>query len=786
MPQPSTPADKAAHSGQKRPIIDRALVIALAGLAFALPLFIWPWSSEYGYTKTILNTVWVAAMAIAAGVAAWRHGAWRIRIPWVFLPLAALVAFSLLSIIPAMNGRVVAQSLTHLVAFGAIALLVANRVTTKRDVTLILGALLAAAVLASLYGLLQYLGVMAGGPGSKPLDQLISTMGNRNYLGGFLAYLLFPSVILVVRLRSAVLRALTIVGIAFCFGTALLVEQTGIVIALAAAFVLLLIGWALFRPIAPIRTSRYWLLGLIALLVLTFLIEAPSGPLNSVVGLSADSGSWMTQLLGSSAARVRAQDWWVGWEMFRSNPLLGVGLGHYKLEFLPYKAQFLASSQGEAYRNQPIARAAQAHSEYVQVAAELGVLGVLSVLALLATLVLSFWRRLRSNADESDRFDLLLLGAGAATFLVHALVSFPAHLPSSALVMTLAIGLSLSRAYGKEASLALTLHRWPLRGIVVLVAVVGLAASAFAVRDFVADLALVRAQRHLQRGEVEAAQLELERSIAWDFAPRQAYFYLGVLLFSRGEMAEAEEIFEKCLTRFVAEEVYLYLARTTSTQQRWNDARGHIDSLLATYPKGDTLTEIRYLDGVVAYYETDPRRALDVLEQLVEEDPSYVQSYVALYRFNALVQRDEEARDYLRRGISEIARQATEILERMPTEESTLRLRSDEYAELAQRIQSLISILSQIISYEDSNELTFISLGELYRAGGALSIFPDFSNAIASYERALAILNDKLSAINAQLAGPTLDAELRAQLMEQRDFYLQREQAVQTILLRIP
>ena len=275
-----TPATQDTHRTERCAIVDRTLVIALAALAFALPLFIWPWSSEYGYTKTILNILWVAAMVITAGVAAWRQRSWRIRVPWVLLPVAALVLCSLLSIIPAMNGRVVVQSLTHLVAFGLIALLVANRVTTKRDVNIILGALLASAVLASLYGLLQYLGVMAGGPGTKPLDHLISTMGNRNYLGGFLAYLLFPSVILVVRLRTWALRALVILGIAFCFGTALLVEQTGIVIALSAACVVLLIGWAIFRPIAPIRDNRYWLVGLIALLAITFLIEAPSGPLN--------------------------------------------------------------------------------------------------------------------------------------------------------------------------------------------------------------------------------------------------------------------------------------------------------------------------------------------------------------------------------------------------------------------------------------------------------------------------------------------------------------------------
>ena len=81
MPQPMTPATEDTHHTATRSAVDRTLVIALAALAFALPLFIWPWSSEYGYTKTILNILWVAGMVITAGVAAWRQRSWRIRVP---------------------------------------------------------------------------------------------------------------------------------------------------------------------------------------------------------------------------------------------------------------------------------------------------------------------------------------------------------------------------------------------------------------------------------------------------------------------------------------------------------------------------------------------------------------------------------------------------------------------------------------------------------------------------------------------------------------------------------
>jgi O-antigen ligase/tetratricopeptide (TPR) repeat protein len=789
MPRNAQQNVEPAPPSVRRPIIDRVLVYVLAALAFAIPLLIWPGSSEYGYTKSIFALMVAAAMAIAAGAAAWRKGTWRIRIPWLFLPFAALLAVSLLSIIPAINGRVVVQSLAQLAVFGVIALIAANRATTQEDAQWILGALLASAVLASLYGLLQYLGVMAGGPGTSPLNHMISSMGNRNYLGGFLAYLLFPSVILVLRLRHWALRLAALLAIAFCFGVAMLVEQSGILIALIVAFVALVIGWIVFRPVEPIRRCRSWLLALLVLLAFVFQFMAPSGPLNSVVGLSSGGDTWLTRLFGRSAVTVRTQDWSVGWEMFTSNPVVGVGLGHYKLQYLPYKAQFLASPQGASHLDKGFARAVQAHSEYVQALAETGILGALCVLGLLAALVWTFWTRLRRAPDEGAQLDMLLLGAGAVSFLVHALVSFPAHLPSSALVLALVLGLSVSRVYGPSAAWHVSLKGWTLRGVAVGVTLLGLAASVFAARDLAADIALEDAKRALQRQEADRAVASLNRSISLDFAPRHAYFYLASIQLSQNDLAAAEANLEKCLTRLVSEEVYSSLARLALTQRDWEDAKRWTEFLLSTHPaEGPLLNQTRYINAVALWQEGEPVEAIDRLEALLSDAPTYAQTYVELYRIYTIVERADRAEEVLARGLSEVARQATEILDSLLTEEDgRIRMRADEYSILASRIQTLIGVLNQVVGYESDAELAFISLGELYRAAAMLELVSGFGNARTSYERAIAIIETKLIPVEQRLtSGEALDPAVREELNQYRGLLIQRQQAITTILLQIP
>jgi len=665
--------------------LDRVLVFLISFFVFSMPLFIWPGITEYGYGKSIFSLVGVSILLAWWGVSALVRGEWKVRLPWLTFPVLALIVISFFSLIHAVNGRVVIQSLALVVFFFLFYLLLANTVKEKRDVTLILFALLISAFFASLYGLLQYLGVMRGAHGTHGLNEIISTMGNRNYLGGFLAYLLIPSVILIVRLRSRILRAVTIILLSFNFGMAMLVNQTGTRVALLVAFIALLIGWAIFRPIAPLRKNRAWLIALLLALVFTFLVEAPSGPLNSVVGLSADSSSWIGRIWSQSSGKTRSWDWWVGWEMFKEHPIVGVGLGNYKLNFLPYKAAFLASPQGANY-DFYIPRAAQAHNDYVQVVAELGSLGSLALLALLLAIPFSFWIRLRKNTDEFDRFDLLLLAGGIVVFLVHALVSFPAHLPSSSLVLVLALGLASSPAYGRGATKTVHLTGWSLKGVTAGLLVVCLGVSVIGIRDYRANLLLAQGTRQLQIGQTRLAEATLERSVKLDFCPRQTYYYLATAKIQQGRYEEGLDDLMLCRTRFVSEEVYLTLANVAINLGETEIAQENVDLLLSTHANPSMEIQAKYLNGMIAFREGDYDRAGDLLEALVEDHPSFERAYIALGDLYRGLRMPVTARKNYEKALSLIDKA---LIQNQRKLSSATSMQADEYAKLRGEIEVL-------------------------------------------------------------------------------------------------
>ena len=625
----ATQKRRKAPTRPERLPFERVMVYAIAFFAFALPLLIWPTSTEYGYTKSIFALVFVSLLLSLWGIRSALRKEWPIRLPWMSLPVALLVVAALLSLLGATNGRVVIQSLALLVFFALFAVLVANVVRKESDVSLILFSFLVSASLASLYGLLQYLGVMRGPSGGRGYGEIISTMGNPNYLGEFLVTLLFPSVLLVVRLRSRPLRTLAVLLVAFCFGTIFLVQQTSAVVALVVTLVAFLVALALFRPIEPLAKGKRWLLALVALLVLTFLIESPSGPLNSVVGLSADGTSWVSRFWQQNSGRVRSWDWWVGWEMLKDHPVVGAGLGNYKLDFLPYKATFLASPQGAGYQFY-IPRAAQAHNEYVQVAAELGLVGILALFALLIAVPVSFWKRLRANGDEGKRLDLVLLGCGVVSFLVVGLVGFPAHLPAPALAVVTLLGLASSETYGKKAEIAVRLRGRGAQGLAAGVTVVGLAVSIIALRDLSADILLGRGIREFEQGQPRVAEETLLASASRDFSPQQVCYYLAIARIQQGRYEEAKADLERCLTRFTDEAVYLNLANLSFNLGDTVAARKAVDLLLATEPLEKVFLQGSYLEALVTVREGNTAVGVEKLEGIARDYPTFEAPYIAL------------------------------------------------------------------------------------------------------------------------------------------------------------
>ncbi len=653
---------------------------------FTQPLLIYLGNSEYGYTKAVYSLGFISLLAILWAIEIIQRGPIRLQLTHLSLPGLLILIATLLSLI---NGQTLLGDLQYvvlLVYFWLFYLWLANTLIEPQEIRFLLGALLLSAVLASLYGLLQYYGVLPGTPSSSGgVSAIISTFGNKNYLGGFLAYLVAPGLVLLLGARSSWIKSFALVAVGLIAVTLLAIDSDSAWLASALSLAVWLLGVRLLRGMDLLREQWRWGAALaagVAIFTLGFLLTTVVWVQGAAVGFSSiqaaispfsplawgglallilipvipwleklfRSHSWgwlgraalgLALLLGAftplgqglvqtlyqqalkSSANVRAWDWWVGYEMFKDQPIVGVGLGDYKREFLPYKAEFLATERGQYYAQTVgyIVRAAQAHNEYVQIMAEMGLMGLLATALLLATLFWSAICRLRASPSWEHAGLIIGLFAGIVAFMSDSIFSFPLHLPANALVLIFLLGALHSRAVGRE-SLVISLGGRSSHLLAAGLILVALTVSYLAYRDWRADLYLDLGTRLLKEGDLSGAQAAFEQSLRWDLTPAESLYWLGLIAYQQGDLERSRELFTRALPVFVTENIYFYLALIEERLGERAAAQKYLDQLLALDPEPSLKLDARQLQALLWYKQGRIPEALQQIQRLFEESGS--------------------------------------------------------------------------------------------------------------------------------------------------------------------
>lgn len=233
-----------------------------------------------------------------------------------------------------------------------------------------------------------------------------SLAGNPGDLG---AYLVLPCLIGIWCLPnlSGKRRIAVAVALFLCL-YALVVTQT------LAALAALSVG-ALVYAFGALPRRRLFA-GLAAVLILGGVALVAVAPLQSRIAekvQSISSGDWNSLLTG------RLDGWRAALLMWRENPWAGVGHGAYRPEFAPAKLE-LAQRGTRFYERHQQPVFANAHNEFLEVAADLGWPGLLALAWGLG--VIGFVALRRAGAETGDR---ALWRAGLAALFVLSVAYFP-------------------------------------------------------------------------------------------------------------------------------------------------------------------------------------------------------------------------------------------------------------------------------------------------------------------------------------------------------------------------
>ena len=286
--------------------------------------------------------------------------------------LISLVAWAAVSAVWAEDSGAAIDSATRYLPNAMLFLIVFAGVRTREQFLWVVGALVAGAVVAALYGMVA--GAPADDPGRVGIGNANETAASLVAGGTLAAALAFALT------GKPVLRLLTTIAVPLCVFAVFLTASRGGLVALGAS--LLAAVFMAGRRRGVVLTLAF------AAVIAAFVYFSAFA--------SIEARDRILELQGGTG---RTDIWTVGWRMVEDQPLRGVGAGNFPIASIHYLLEPGALLRDDFIVDNPKV----AHNTYLNVLAELGVVGLALFLAVIAFSLWCAARALGAATEAGDR-----------------------------------------------------------------------------------------------------------------------------------------------------------------------------------------------------------------------------------------------------------------------------------------------------------------------------------------------------------------------------------------------
>lgn len=615
--------------------LDSIVRFALCLLVFLTPLIGSPYSyDQFRLVKEVFVQVTIVFISAAAAVKLSlsgalrpvRHNLVRVARRPLCLPFMLLLLIGLVSLLLSVNPGHSWQSLINLFLYSLLYLLVLEFADLRTIKRLLHLALIAGAV-TSVYAVFQYYGrdpLLRQLSGAMPVGRG-STAGfldNPDVTGAYLALVFVSSLALALgntslsrRLFVAVMLLLILVGIIY--------TQT---IAAIGALMAGLASWAGLLFLSERRIRKQ----LIATVVLISIAAGITTWINKEFKARIDR--WLSNLKARNWEYVtsgRYHTWLTTIDMIRDKPLLGHGLGTFKSIYFDYFKDWQKRTGAGIYK---VGYALQAHNEYLQLWAEMG----LAALLALALLCFEFFRRglkfvfgpeaegmgpppkkgkgrrgLPETVEERREKKIVVIGFMSAIVLVlvNALGNFIFHLAATASLVVIILGAAMAlcrsgnaRSNGPQESLKVAKIRgnracgvrWPIAAAALILAAFAINYLLRPYRASVLEKWGFWAVGEIQAGRISNARHQqavlafaartLERARALDPRNANVRMLLGNAYFIQGRYLDALSEYKSAAYYIPAPQAYINMGWAYAQLGRFDQAKAAFEKVLEYNP----------------------------------------------------------------------------------------------------------------------------------------------------------------------------------------------------------
>ncbi len=367
---------------------------------------------------------------------------------------------------------------------------------------------------------------------------MISTFGNRNYLCAFLAPLI-PLNIYLILSRPGNKNPLPYFSFTLLLSTLLYAKTRGALLGLLISVSTLLLLILIYQEREWLKARGRQMATLVGITLILLALLGGTPPFSDHCDESLTQRFSSEAMFDGGSTQARYMLWGLTADMIKDHPLKGIGIGNYGFAMPGYQKDYLTRPENWQYR--PYAGwALDAHNYYLQVATEGGLIPAGLFLALLIYLAIRFF--MTANRSH-DNFQVICLLCSLATLSIHALVSFPLSLMSSAILFWFITGRTNFALHPNIFPVTQTTPITQNKGLRFALLLLLFVLSISAILKFTSDRYLAEGNRLERNKELAASEKYYSDSIKINPFGWRNEERLGAVISQQGRHQEADEHF---------------------------------------------------------------------------------------------------------------------------------------------------------------------------------------------------------------------------------------------------
>jgi len=478
-----------------------------------------------------------------------------------------------------------------------------------------------------------------------------SLIGQKNWISNYLA-LIFPLMFCFYLLEQIKKKKIIyFIALSFLYAALMICQSRGIWISLSLSLLFGIFLIFKFNFFNLFKENKKWLILLLISFIIITLIYSTDNPLN-ISPLTVTQRAMSTFDEKDPSINTRILMWKVTGLMIKDKPFLGGGVGSFKINYLDYQAGFL-----KEYPEYNIywTNAKEAHNEYLQIGAEIGLLGLGIILIIILKLYNLFINFLKKEIDNKRKLICWGLLLGITSFLMHSLFDFPLHVPALGSAFFIILGLTvvysknfdLSEERDKERNKNCLMNREKKRSnnfrlrllyTILILLIMLLVIDTIVVRPYLAEVYAYQGEKYLENGDYKESLLKYKYANTLNPFNGRVLFNLGVNYYILDIYEEAEQIFKELKKYYNDKNIYGNLGLCYMKMGDYQRAEEEFKYAIYLDPQFSKA----YSDLGLLYFEkANYNGAIEQWKRILEIDPDFSENYIILTNLGVVYEKKE-------------------------------------------------------------------------------------------------------------------------------------------------